>query len=381
VYSSRHEKGGSIVLRTLSLLMVSLSLLFSACSVSHPQSGPSRSAKNPVSSSPSPSPSPTATSLLRPDLERGIAYPGWHRYSYGAADTTWRQGIQTIKTQTGSTWLEMPVLFVQSRPYSTNVWAGPNAPTLGAFAGGIRAAHALGYRVFFVPLIIVNVPDGWSGIIEFSTEQQEQAWFDSYWNALSPYALVAQENGAEQMAIGTELQWMDQYAPASLWNQLITRVRSVFTGILTYDMNWPTLYLPPQSWMKNPGLTMIGVSVYISLVDSPTWVDPKAMPGLWQDRIRKYIEKLSAQLGKRILITEIGYRDTSDGTYDTWNRVSSEASDPGEQAGAYDATLSNAFADPKIAGVFFWGWTNVGRLSIEGQSAVQVLHKWYTKTA
>jgi hypothetical protein len=383
--SFRYHKVRRIAVRMLSLLIVALSLLFSACSISHPQLQPSQPAKNPpINPSRTPisslTPSPSASGLPRSDFERGMIYPRWHQDSYGTADTTWQHGIQTIKMQTGATWLEIPVLFSQATPYSTNVGSGPNTPSPDAFANGIHTAHALGYRVFFIPLLGVNIPGGWSGIVQFNTQQQEQVWFDSYWNTLKPYAAVAQNNGVEQMAIGTELDWLQQYAPASLWNELIARARSVFKGILTYDANWwPSLYRPPQSWMKNPDLAIIGISEYISLVDASVWVDPKVMPDLWRNKVGKLIDAFSSQVGKQVLISEIGYRNSSDVLYNPWNPQSTAPVDQEAQAAAYAATLSNVFGDSKIAGVFFWGWDDVGRLAIKGQLAVQVVHKWYTK--
>lgn len=365
--------------RALCVVIVSLSFLCSACAAPRFQSQSAQSNTNNGGPSGSllPSLSPSASASQQSNFQRGMIYPRWHQDSYGASDTTWQQGIQMIKAQTGATWLEIPVLFSQATSHSTTVEVGPSTPSLEAFAHGIRSAHQLGYRVFFIPLMGVNVPGDWSGVIQFDTRQQEQAWFDSYWNTVKSYARVAQDNGVEQMAIGTELQWLQQYAPASLWEGLIGRMHSVFKGPLTYDMNWPSLYQAPQSWLKDPNLAMIGVSVYISLVDTPIRVDPKAISGLWRDKIRKLLDTLSAQTGKRILITEIGYRNTSDTLYNPWNSQSSAPQDPTEQAAAFDATLSNVFADSAISGIFFWGWDDVGRLGIKGQPAIQVLHKWY----
>jgi len=361
-------------------LLIVLSSFFSACTASSNQSA--RSATQSIVSTPSQAPSPTAVPLLRPDLERGMIYPRFNQNSYGTADSTWQNGIQTIKNQTGATWLEIPVLFSQATTYSTLVGTGVNAPNLSAFASGIRRARALGYHVFFIPLSKVDVPGEWAGEIRFNTQQQEQAWFDSYWNTLQPYAAVAQENGVEQMSIGTELEWLGHNAPDSLWNELIARVHSVFKGTLTYDMNWdPSLYQAPANWLKNPDLSMIGVSEYVPIVSSPEQVGSDAMVGLWKDKVGKLIDAFSAQVGKKLIISEIGYRDTFDAFYNPYNAKSSAAVDTADQAAAYNAALTNIFADQSIAGVFFWGWDGVGRLDIAGTPTVQVVAKWYTATA
>lgn len=364
-------------------MAILLSYLFSACSPTNGQAQPVPSAmQRRTSSSPLPSPTPTEPKLLRPDLERGMIYPRWKQDSYGVTDTSWRQGIQTMQTQTGATWLEVPVIFSQDTPSSTQVFPGASTPSLEAFASGIRYAVSLGYHVFFIPLSGVSTPDGWAGIIQFNTQQQEQAWFDSYWNTLRPYAQVAQENGAEQMAIGTELSWLQQNAPASLWNQLIARVRTVFKGNLTYDMNWgPSLYDPAPNWMKNPELTAIGLSEYVPLIDTPTRVDPNVLPVLWHEKVGKLVDAFSSQVGKQIILTEVGFRNTSDALYQPYVAQSSAPVDSQEQAAAYAATLSNVFADSHIAGIFFWGWDDVVRMGIAGQPAVKVVYRWYTKTA
>ena len=387
MFPFRRNPSQSPLLKIVSFCVVLISISFSACATSSSQTQPLSSHAQPTSTKSiratatvSPASTPAAAQLLRPDFERGMIYPGWSQNSYGTTDTTWQQGIQTIKTQTMATWLEIPVLFTQSTPYSTDAGPGANTPNLTAFAGGIRKAHALGYHVFFIPLMGVNTPGGWSGIIQLETQQQQQAWFANYWNTLKPYAVVAQENGVEQMSIGTELQWLEQNAPASLWETLIAQVHGVFHGTLTYDMNWPSLYLPPVSWLKNPDLTMIGVSEYISLIDTSEWIAPSAMPGLWKSKVGTFIDAFSKQIGKPVLISEIGYRNTSDTLYNPWDAQSSAPVDSAAQAAAYDATLSNAFADSRIAGIFFWGWAEVARLDIQGQAAVQVVHKWYTMT-
>ena len=316
--------------------------------------------------------------LARPGFERGIIYPQWYSDGYGINDTTWQQGVSTIKTQTGARWIEIPVLFSQATSSSTSVQPSTSAPSTQSFSEGIQRAHSLGYKVFFVPLMQVRQPGGWSGSITFKTMAQQQSWFDSYWNTIQPYVSIAANLHVEQMAIGTELQTLQQTVPDSLWNQLIQRIGGVFQNTLTYDMNWSSLALSMPAWLRNANLTYIGVSTYIPLLDKSGWVDPQAMPALWRAKIKTQLDALAAQLGKQVLITEIGYRNSSDALYHTWAPDSMAKADPQEQAGAYDAALTNVFADPSIAGTFFWGWDDVGRFAISGQPATQVLLKWYT---
>lgn len=329
----------------------------------------------PIDTEPVKTPRPV---VLHPPFERGVTYPQWSPNGYGTLDTVWQQGVAQIKRQTGARWIEITVPFSQSTSNSTVVRASQSTPTVQAFTEGIQRLHTLGYKVFFVPLIQVLQADGWSGSINFQTQVQEQTWFNSYWHTLQPYVVAAANNQVEQMAIGTELQALEQDVPDEMWNQLITNIRNIYKNMLTYDMNWSSLSYAIPHWLKNPNLTYIGVSTYFPLENTPLRVDPKQMPALWQAKIKTQLDALAIQLGKQVLISEIGYRNSTDALYSPWQAYSNAHSDPAEQAGAYNAALSNVLDDAHIAGTFFWGWNDVGQFAIAGQPAVQTLLKWYT---
>ena len=116
------------------------------------------------------------------------------------------------------------------------------------------------------------------------------------------------------MAVSEEI-WLQQFAPASLWNTLIARVRSVFSGIITYDMNWSTLSPPFPTWMSNADLSMIGISEYIPLTGVRERIDPVMIYPLWRDKIKVLLDNMSITLGKQVVISEIGYRNSADALY------------------------------------------------------------------
>jgi hypothetical protein len=320
----------------------------------------------------------TITLPVNTNFERGIVYPRWQSSAYGSADSTWQDGIKTIRIETAARWLEIPILFAQDTSAATKVDLSQSTPSVSSFVSGIQLAHTQGYKVFFVPLMSVYAKGGWSGTITLPTEVKQQAWFDSYWSTIKPYIEAAQANKVEQMAIGTELQVIQNQVPASYWEQLVMRIRSVFKQLLTYDMNWSSLTNSIPDWFKISDLAMIGVSSYIPLSDTPQQVDAKKIPQLWQQKVLSQLDILSTQIGKKVLISEIGYRNTSDALYHTWLAKSSAPTDTTVQSEAFDATLSNTYADPHIAGTFFWGWDDVDMFMIKGQPAAQILHKWYS---
>ena len=325
--------------------------------------------------------SSTEVRMLRPNFQTGMIFPQWGSDAYSADDKNWQIGLKDIQEQTGAHWIELPINLFQASITSTQVFASQLTPTPDAVVAGIQAAHARKFHVFVVPLLTVNEPDvlSWSGSIQFSTEQQAQAWFDSYWLALEPYVQAAAAAGAEQLTIGTELEKL-QLASPLLWNQLIERIHSIYPGLLTYDMNWSSLYLPMPSWMKNPYLNSIGVSEYIPLTDTEQRLDPGVIPGLWKEKVGAELDAFALQLGKSVFISEIGYRNSAFALYRPWERDALAASfplDPQEQAAAYDAALSDAIADPHISGIYFWAWS-VPLFQPNWLPASKMLHKWYT---
>ncbi len=320
---------------------------------------------------------PTATVTRTQAFETGIVTPQWQQQT--AYGPQWQQSLSDIQTQTGAKWIELSLLFSQATSASTTVRTTQSTPLVSAFAAGVRAAHAKGLHVFVVPLMGVDEKGGWAGSIQFTSQEQEQAWFDSYWNTYKPYVEAAAQAGADQMAIATECSWLQDHAPATMWNQLIARIHSVFAGTLTYDMNWYPVNQPIPNWFNNSAISMIGVSSYIPLTDVSTRIDPTDMMSLWKNKIQSILDTISTRVGKPVLISEIGYRNSSNALYNSWEQDSTSPLDPAEQAGAYDAALTNAIPDQRIAGIFFWGWENVGKFTIKGQGmTTSVLHKWYT---
>jgi hypothetical protein len=326
-----------------------------------------------------PQPTHAPTYYRRPDFEAGIVYPQWSQTSYGPNDTSWQGSLPVIQSQTAARWLEMPILFAQPTPSSTQVSAGLGTPAPESILYGIRAARALGFHVFIVPLLDVNVQGAWSASIQFSNLADEQQWFDNFWQALQPYVVAARIGGADQFAIGTEEVWLQQYAPASLWDTLIARVRSVFPGIITYDMNWSSLGGSMPTWFSNPDLGLVGVSEYIPMIDTPERVAPADMIPLWRDKVKAQLDALAIHIKKPVILSEIGYRNSADALYHPWYPNSTVSRpDPAEQAAACDAALINIIPDPHIVGVFFWGWDAVGGFKLSGQPATAILQKWFS---
>jgi hypothetical protein len=369
----------SFLLLLLGIVVISASAvyLFTAENAIMPRTTGSSTAVYPPLAKLTPSLPAKACASTQRNFQKGIAFPQWGSTAYGERDAKWLTELPEMRTQTGACWVEIPLLFYQSSLTSTKVTQGLSTPTVSSFDYGIHYAHALGLYIFVTPLLQVSGSQPWAGAIQFSTLAHEQQWFESYWKALKPYVLAASQAHVEQLALGTEYEWLQEHAPDSLWNELITRLRSVFPGTLTYDMNWTSLQKPPRSWMYNANLKMIGISAYLPLIHAPERVEPRHIFALWKQTIKRALDNFALKLGEPIFISEIGYRNSADALYHSWEPTSSAPPDPEEQASACDAALANIVPDQHILGSFFWGWDDVQAFRLAGQPAATVIHTYY----
>lgn len=316
--------------------------------------------------------------LKQRDFQMGVAYPQWQTTGYGENDASWLTALPAMRSQTAACWVEMPLLFSQPSLNSTTISPTTySTPTIASFAYGVNYAHDLGLHVFVTLLLQVGGSQSWSGAIKYTTVAQEQQWFAHYWQAIQLYVVAASRTGVEQLAIGSEYQWLQEYAPDSLWNGLIANIHRVYAGTLTYDVNWTSVQLPVREWMRNPALKMIGISAYFPLIPTPERVAPHQIPGLWAKTARPLLDAFALALGEPVLISEIGYRNSADALYHSWESSSAAPADPAEQAAADDAALTVLIADRHILGCFFWGWDDTGSFNLKGLPAATAIHARY----
>jgi hypothetical protein len=321
---------------------------------------------------------PTATTepYARPTLQAGIAFPRWVPDSYGPWDKGWTSGLRELKQQTGARWVELVFTLYQDRRTSTFVHRGPFSYTPEDVAAGVVSAHRLGLKVFIVPHLVYGHGQ-WGGLVRLSTVRQERAWFESYWLGLRPYLQASAQVDAEQFALGNEYVGLES-APAGLWVTLIAQARSIYAGALTYNVNHDALI--NRSWMHDSRLTYLGVSMYRTLMQRPVQVSLSQLHVIWQRDVLPVLNRFSAATSKRLLLSEVGYKNSRDTLYNPWRHTTSAPLDPQLQANAYEAAVRAVFGDPLIAGLYFWAWSN-DRFAPNGQPAAKVLHRLYLSSA
>ncbi|MBV9692027.1 MAG: hypothetical protein JO202_20220 [Ktedonobacteraceae bacterium] len=319
-------------------------------------------------------------SFMRKSLsfQAGIVFPQWGLAGYSSADLYWHQGLREIAQQTGASWVAMTIPLYQLSLAGTDIEPTHDTPTTQAVTEGIRQAKSMGYKVFVVPQITVGGNYPWAGHIGYESEQMTHTWFKNYWAAYSPYIEAASKAGADEIAIGAEYEQLELASPAE-WLLLLNKARTVYQGLLTYDENWTALGRPVPSWMQSPLLDMIGVSVYIPLVDTPTRLAGEQLLRIWHDRVQVPLDILGQTLNKPVLISEVGYQSRADAGYQPWREVKDAPRDDAEQAELCNAVLANVMQDTTIAGVFFWVWS-YSSFDLHNRESAHVLHRWYTSS-
>lgn len=325
-------------------------------------------------------PAVASVALRRPDFQTGMTFPQWGMAAYGPADGNWRLGLTEIRQQTGARWVEMTVDFRQPSQDATVVRATPTlTPTPASVVAGIRLAHQMGYRVLLVPLVTVGGRAPWSGTIPVGTPAHALAWFHAYFAAFRPYVAAAARAGVDELAIGTEL-WHLEAAPSPLWTWLIHRIHHAYRGPLLYDMNSASLAAPVRPWMRSPDLSGIGVTMWIPVTRRRMPVSQARVTAMWGRRDRRPLDRFARALGRPVVVTEVGYRDTADCLVSPAKWRSSAPKSLSCQAEAYAAVLRNLLVDPHVRGVFFWAWS-VPPFQPNYRPAAAVLRRWFTSSA
>ncbi len=249
------------------------------------------------------------------------------------------------------------------------------------------------------------------------------SFFASYQTMIVREATLAQQNGATLFCIGAELDQITGPSYEAYWNSIISAVRAVFSGKLTYSADWddadsPWQYaggtnitVPPVGtgdittqvsfWSK---LDYVGIDEYAPISDAtnPTlqdlingWTktptDAETLSVTGQQSLISYYQGISATLKLPLLFTELGYANSSDAAIDPASPGSDQdgnpdnaTADPTLQANLYQAffTAWQQNGNGSLAGTYLWNWepggAGVSPFSVQGLPAQTQVADGYT---
>ena len=189
-----------------------------------------------------------------------------------------------------------------------------------------------------------------TGLINMKTEEEWLQLESTYSNFILEYAKVAEDTNTEIFCIGTELENFVANRP-EFWKQLITKIRSVYKGKLTYAANWNE-YTKTSFWDE---LDYIGIDAYFPLSDkqTPTIQDCKQGWKKYKSEIKSYSEVYN----KPILFTEFGYRSVDFTARSPWvSDVDMNGVNLDAQVNATHAIFDEFWNEDWFAGGFIWKW-------------------------
>ena len=225
----------------------------------------------------------------------------------------------------------------------------------GETDAGLESTTKLARRHGIRTLLKPHVWTGraWRGEIRMASDAQWQEWFASYRRFILHYARFAQAQGIEVLCIGTELRSTVNSHPQE-WRRIITEIKDVYRGQLTYAANWYAEFEEVPFWDE---LDYIGIQAYFPLSDDeePT---TEALVAGWQKHLER-IERIQKRYRKPVLFTEIGYRSVADTAGRPWewpNPREAPEVDLKLQADCYEAFFRTFWDKPWFAGVYWWKW-------------------------
>lgn len=244
----------------------------------------------------------------------------------------------------------------------------------------IRLAHAQGLKVMLKPQ--VYVPRGWTGNLDFASDEDWEKWETAYEKYILRYASLADSVGAELFCIGTEFNNAIQKR-GQFWHNLIQKIRTVYRGKLSYSSNW-------DDWERVPfwnELDYIGLGGYFPLVEAET-PGVESLKTAWKP-ICARLKNFSQSKGKPILFTEFGYLSVDSCGWRNWELergIEMRNINEQAQANCLEALFATFQPEAWWAGGFLWKWFPNMRghegyperdYTPQGKLGETVLKKWY----
>jgi len=253
------------------------------------------------------------------------------------------------------------------------------------FIKTISKLHDKGIHVQLKPHLWLQ--SGWRSNIHFETKGDWDIWFQSYRINILHYAKMAQETGVELFCVGTELKTSILKQP-ELWEELISEIKTIYDGQLTYAANWDGDYQAISFWDQ---MDYIGIQAYFPLTNTKN-PDLETIKKGWDVHIN-LLKGLFKKHQKPILFTEVGYKSESSSTIRPWEWnnglaiLHQEKSDR-TQVLAYEALFQKLWKQEWFAGMYIWQWNTQSNpestyeslnFSPRFKPAENVIAKWFAK--
>ena len=189
-----------------------------------------------------------------------------------------------------------------------------------------------------------------TGTIKMTSEKNWKQLENTYSVFILEFAELAEELNVEIFCIGTELEQFVENRP-DYWTRLISEIKTIYTGKLTYAANWDEFKRTPF-WGD---LDFIGIDAYFPVSEEKTPTVEACKLG-WAKH-KTTIKSIVGNFDKPVLFTEFGYRSVNFSGKEPWRsdrtmtQVNLEA-----QTNTTQALFETFWDEPWFAGGFVWKW-------------------------
>lgn len=284
--------------------------------------------------------------------------PSMRGLCWVAGDSVSTHNIQQI-VDIGANWISQTPFGWMKEYNSTEVVLNNKRAWWGETDRGIKhtatLAHEANVKTILKPHIWLHRGESgkFRADIEMDNEEAWDQWFLSYGNWIKHYAKLAEESNIEVLCIGTELH--QTVKRTKEWRSLIQDIRAIYSGQITYAANWYQEFEDVAFW---DDLDFIGIQGYFPLSNDTPPTKKELIKG-WKKPKAK-LKKIAKQYNKKVVFTEIGYKNTADAAKEpwTWPQDMDESvviSDETQEI-CYEALFESLWEEPWFDGLYIWKW-------------------------
>ncbi|HAT03501.1 MAG TPA: hypothetical protein DCS29_01850 [Candidatus Magasanikbacteria bacterium] len=299
---------------------------------------------------------PLVSNAAISNWQKGVSIrPNWNT---DFSSDSFKKSVDNAKNANAN-YVTLIIPYKQANVWATDLYPDWNTPTDASLAAGVQYIRSKGMAVNIK--IHLESDDGqWRANINPGDRTR---WFTNYKTMLSHYASLAQANNVEEMTIGAELINMSADSAngsnTQNWRDLISYIRTIFSGKLTYSANWGSQgqWVDEKNRIKFwDALDYIGISAYFPLTTNDTSV--QAYTQKWDAINKNDIANLRNTYNKPILFTEVGYRSMNWAQWEPFNYWAGGGFDEGNQSRLYEALFSYWNNYDYMVGVQLWDWNS-----------------------
>ncbi|GEM_PF-2666982 len=319
---------------------------------------------------------------------RGFNFAVW--WHDALEQSSARRSLDNLAATGGNFAVFAPFWYQDNKTATVITRRSDKTATDASLVSAIRYAKSIGLKVGLKPMVDSR-DSTWRG--EFQPANPD-AWFQSYKDFILNYARLAQAEGVDYIAIGTEFTKLTKPPYSNNWRTIIRDIREIYHGPLTYAANWGKRsdgeYYQIDFW---DALDSIGIDGYFPLAttNNPTVPDiTSAWTFINSGGAQNWFSDIKAlhdRFQKPVILTEIGALSCDGTAKKPWEYPCGTNLDLQEQADIYEGTLRFWKDTDWMQGYWFWRWDanpNAGGSSntdfmIQGKPAEQVLNRiWHT---